>query len=156
MFLLQLGFVTVDTNQFLASLLDRFDLTSWFLGSTAHTSYDSQQTIFMVEELLNLLIVCVCEKANIMGISMAEKIRREIIHNLCLGICAYSELTKRIPERITEHPEFDRILLEVAKFRSPEGVNDNGLYELKKNTFNKLIPTFGITVETIEKKLKIF
>ncbi|CEJ03530.1 hypothetical protein RMCBS344292_17511 [Rhizopus microsporus] len=137
-FLLQLGFVTVDTNQFLASLLDRFDLTSWFLGSTAHTSYDSQQTIFMVEELLNLLIVCVCEKANIMGISMAEKIRREIIHNLCLGICAYSELTKRIPERITEHPEFDRILLEVAKFRSPEGVNDNGLYELKEEYFQQV------------------
>ncbi|KAG1248656.1 hypothetical protein G6F68_013703 [Rhizopus microsporus] len=92
----------------------------------------------MVEELLNLLIVCVCERANVTGMSMIEKIRREIIHNLCLGISAYSDLTKRIPERITEHPEFDSILLDVAKFRKPEGVNDHGLYELKEEFFKEV------------------
>ncbi|KAG0916086.1 hypothetical protein G6F33_002727 [Rhizopus arrhizus] len=137
-FLLQTGFVIIDSNQFLATLLDRFDLISWFLGDTTHENYDSQQTIFMVEELLNLLIVCVCERANVTGMSMIEKIRREIIHNLCLGISAYSDLTKRIPERITEHPEFDSILLDVAKFRKPEGVNDHGLYELKEEFFKEV------------------
>ncbi|KAG1474917.1 hypothetical protein G6F56_000048 [Rhizopus delemar] len=137
-FLLQLGFTVIEPNQFLATLLDRFDLVPWFLGDTAHLNYDGQQTIFMVEELLNLLIVCVCERANMVGMSMVDKIRREIIHNLCLGITAYSDLTKRIPERITEHPEFDRILLEVAKFRKPEGVNDHGLYQLKEEYFEKV------------------
>ncbi|KAI8087544.1 hypothetical protein BDF21DRAFT_491976 [Thamnidium elegans] len=134
-FLLQLGFVTIQPNQFLATLLDRFDLVSWFLGKNGHDYYDASQTVFMVEEILNLLIVIACERANISGMSIQDKIRREIIHNLCLGSSAYSELTKRIPERITEHPEFDRILSEVAKFKSPDGVNDHGLYELKDEYF---------------------
>ncbi|KAI9244727.1 hypothetical protein BY458DRAFT_560944 [Sporodiniella umbellata] len=137
-FLLQLGFTVIEANQFLATLLDRFDLIAWFLGDTKHTNYDGQQTIFMVEELLNLLIVCVCERANMTGMSIQDKIQREIVHNLCLGITAYSDLTKRIPERITEHPEFDRILLKVAKFRKPEGVSDHGLYQLKEEYFDQV------------------
>lgn len=135
-FLLQLGFSTIDSNRFLATLLDRFDLGSWFMGQTKHGYYDPSQTVFMVEEILNLLIVCACERANIVGMSIQDKIRREIIHNLCLGTSAYSELTKRIPERITEHPDFDKILSQVAHFKSPDGVNDHGTYELKQEYFD--------------------
>ncbi|KAI8369913.1 hypothetical protein EDC96DRAFT_503828 [Choanephora cucurbitarum] len=134
-FLLQLGFAILDSNRFLATLLDRFDLTSWFLGTKKHEAYDHSQTVFMVEELLNLLIVISCERANVSGMSIREKIRREIIHSLCLGSSAYSELTKHIPERITEHPEFDHILNQVAHFKSPDGVNDHGTYELKDEYF---------------------
>ncbi|KAI8373902.1 hypothetical protein BD560DRAFT_350498 [Blakeslea trispora] len=134
-FLLQLGFATLDSNRFLATLLDRFHLISWFLGTKTHETYDHSQTVFMVEELLNLLIVISCERANVSGMSILDKIRREIIHSLCLGSSAYSELTKHIPERITEHPEFDRILNQVAHFKSPDGVNDHGTYELKNEYF---------------------
>jgi E3 ubiquitin-protein ligase UBR1 len=134
-FLLQLGFVTLPPNRFLTTLLDRFDLVDWFLGKKTHDYYDASQTIFMVEEILNLLIVIACERANVSGMSILDKIRREIIHNLCLSSSAYSDLTKRIPERITEHPEFDRILAEVAHFKSPDGVNDHGSYELKDEYF---------------------
>ncbi|KAF7728893.1 hypothetical protein EC973_005288 [Apophysomyces ossiformis] len=135
-FLLQLGFVTVEPNRFLATLMDRFDLVPWFLGDVKHEQYDSSQTVFMAEELLNLLIICACERANVTGLSIQEKIRREIIHNLCLGQAAYSELTKRIPERLTEHADFDRILSEVAHFKAPDSVNDHGLYELKDEYYN--------------------
>lgn len=133
--MLQLGFATLPPNRFLATLLDRFDLVKWFLGNKTHDNYDASQTVFMVEELLNLLIVIACERANISGMSITDKIRREIVHNLCLGSSAYSDLTKRIPERITEHPEFDRILASVAHFKSPDGVNDHGSYELKEEHF---------------------
>lgn len=134
-FLLQLGFVTLPPNRFLATLLDRFDLVKWFLGNKTHEYYDASQTVFMVEEILNLLIVIACERANVSGMSITDKIRREIIHNLCLGSSAYSDLTKRIPERITEHTEFDRILATVTNFKSPDGVNDHGSYELKEEHF---------------------
>lgn len=134
-FLLQLGFVTLPPNRFLATLLDRFDLVKWFLGNKTHEYYDVSQTVFMVEEILNLLIVIACERANVSGMSITDKIRREIIHNLCLGSSAYSDLTKRIPERITEHTEFDRILATVTNFKSPDGVNDHGSYELKEEHF---------------------
>ncbi|RCI05259.1 hypothetical protein CU098_012350, partial [Rhizopus stolonifer] len=137
-FLLQMGFATLNSNRFLATILDRFDLVSWFLGKKTHESYDASQTVFMVEELLSLLIVIACERANVSGMSIHDKIRREIIHNLCLGSSAYSELTKHIPERITEHPDFDRILAEVAHFKSPDGVNDHGSYELKDEYFGSV------------------
>ncbi|KAG0171555.1 hypothetical protein DFQ28_000812 [Apophysomyces sp. BC1034] len=140
-FLLQLGFVTVEPNRFLATLMTRFDLVPWFLGDIKHEQYDSSQTVFMAEELLNLLIVCACERANVTGLSVQHKIRREIIHNLCLGHAAYSELTKRIPERLTEHADFDRILSEVANFKAPDSVNDHGLYDLK-DEFYSCIDTY--------------
>lgn len=125
----------MSPNRFLVTLLDRFDLVDWFLGKKTHNYYDVSQTVFMVEEMLNLLIVIACERANVSGMSILDKIRREIVHNLCLGSSAYSDLTKRIPERITEHPEFDRILAEVAHYKSPDGVNDHGTYELKDEYF---------------------
>lgn len=105
------------------------------MGKKTHSYYDASQTVFMVEEILNLLIVIICERANVSGMSILDKIRREIVHNLCLGSSAYSDLTKRIPERITEHPEFDRILADVAHFKSPDGVNDHGSYELNNEYF---------------------
>ncbi|KAI8394291.1 uncharacterized protein BYT42DRAFT_508324 [Radiomyces spectabilis] len=131
-FLLQFGFIMVDPELLLVTLLDRFDLKSWFQGETTHEQYDTTQTVFMVEELLNLLIVSACERANATSMSIQEKIRREIIHNLCLGPTACSELVKRIPERLSEHPDFDRVLAEVASFRPPGGINDHGMYELKE------------------------
>ncbi|KAI8969011.1 hypothetical protein BDF20DRAFT_916425 [Mycotypha africana] len=137
-FLLQFGFVTIPSNRFLATLLDRFNLVDWFMGKQNHDTYDSTQLVFMVEDLLNLLIVIISERANIDGMSITDKVRREIVHNLCLGSSAYSDLSKRIPERIAEHPEFDRILLEVANFKSPEGVNDHGVYELKDDYFSMI------------------
>ncbi|KAI9027159.1 hypothetical protein CLU79DRAFT_26254 [Phycomyces nitens] len=137
-FLLQLGFVTIDPSRFLVTLMDRFDLVSWFMGTTKHDNYDPSQTVFMAEEILNLLVVCISERANVTGMSIQGKIRREIIHNLCLEPAAYSELIKRIPERLSEHPDFDSILSSVANFRTPMGVNDHGRYELQPEWFSEV------------------
>ncbi|KAI7901919.1 uncharacterized protein BX663DRAFT_474522 [Cokeromyces recurvatus] len=137
-FLLQLGFATVQPNHLLVTLLDRFDLINWFLGKKNHNIYDTPQTVFMVEELLNLLIVIVCERANLTGMSILDKARREIIHGLCLGPAAYSDLAKRIPEHITEHPKFDHVLTTIAHFKTPDGVNDHGIYELKEEYFTEV------------------
>ncbi|KAI9304495.1 hypothetical protein BJ944DRAFT_202608 [Cunninghamella echinulata] len=137
-FLLQLGLATLPPNLSLVTLMDRFDLVNWFQGDTKHVQYDNTQTVFMVEEILNILIVCMCEHSNIIGATMQDKIRREIIHNLCLGLSSYSELTKRIPERLTEHHEFDRILSTVANFKAPDGIHDHGRYELKSEYFDEV------------------
>ncbi|CAO3609919.1 unnamed protein product [Cunninghamella blakesleeana] len=137
-FLLQLGLATLPSNLTLVTLMDRFDLVDWFQGDTKHKQYDNTQTVFMVEEILNILIVCICEHSNIIGASMQDKIRREIIHNLCLGLSSYSELTKRIPERLTEHYDFDRILSTVANFKAPDGIHDHGRYELKSECFDEV------------------
>ncbi|KAI8141720.1 hypothetical protein BJV82DRAFT_645135 [Fennellomyces sp. T-0311] len=142
MFLLQLAFASVDSNQLLTTLMDRFGLVTWFLGNRDHTQYDAGQSTFMVEELLNLLIVCACERSNITCMSIEDRIRREIIHSLCLNPIAYSELIKRIPDRLHEHVSFDHLLSELGQFKAPTGVNDTGTYSLKEEYFRHVDPYF--------------
>ncbi|KAG2227906.1 hypothetical protein INT45_002144, partial [Circinella minor] len=142
LFLLQLGLAHVEPNQFLTTLMDRFGLVSWFLGDREHAQYDASQSTFMVEELLNLLIVCVCERTNVSGMSIESRIRQEIVHNLCLHSSTYSELIKRIPDRLHEHVSFDLLLYELGQFKPPVGVNDTGSYSLKDEYFNEVDPYF--------------
>ncbi|KAI9318249.1 hypothetical protein BX666DRAFT_1936511 [Dichotomocladium elegans] len=141
-FLLQFAFVSIDPNLVLVTLMDRFDLIDWFKGETQHKQYDSTQATFMVEEMLYLLIVCASERSNATHASITEKIRREIIHHLCLGPSVYSELTKRIPERFAEKLEFDQILNEVALYRPPTSLMDSGRYELRDEYYDCIDPYF--------------
>ncbi|KAI8143673.1 hypothetical protein BJV82DRAFT_558238 [Fennellomyces sp. T-0311] len=141
-FLLQFAFVTMDPSYVLATLMDRFDLTAWFAGDTEHSQYDTMQATFMVEEILYLLILCVSERTNATHKSIQDKIRREIIHHLCLGSTVYSELVKRVPERLTEHNDFDGILNEVAIFKAPVSLNDSGRYELREQYYDNVDPYF--------------
>ncbi|KAF9580550.1 hypothetical protein BGW38_002748 [Lunasporangiospora selenospora] len=141
-FLLQVAMVLFDPEQFLVTALDRFELLEWFSGKREHPTYDLLQIVFMAEELLTLLIVCVSDRVNADGFTVEQEIRREIIHGLCLKPIAYSELTKRIPERLTEHVRFDDTLKELATYRPPDGITDHGLYELKDIFFDEVDPYF--------------
>ncbi|KAF9432410.1 hypothetical protein BGZ76_010843 [Entomortierella beljakovae] len=141
-FLLQVAMVLFDPEHFLAIALDRFELLDWFSGQREHSTYDLLQIVFMAEELLTLLIVCVSDRVSTAGFTIEQEIRREIVHGLCLKPIAYSELTKRIPERLTEHVKFDDTLKELASYRAPDGITDHGLYELKDQFFDEVDPYF--------------
>ncbi|KAG0348681.1 hypothetical protein BG004_004502 [Podila humilis] len=141
-FLLQVSMILFDPELFLATALDRFELLEWFSGQREHETYDLLQIVFMAEELLTLLIVCVSDRVNTAGFTIEQEIRREIVHGLCLKPIAYSELTKRIPERLTEHAKFDDTLKELASYRAPDGITDHGLYELKDPFFDEVDPYF--------------
>ncbi|KAF9431062.1 hypothetical protein BGZ94_009987 [Podila epigama] len=141
-YLLQVSMILFDPELFLATALDRFELLDWFSGQREHATYDLLQIVFMAEELLTLLIVCVSDRVNTAGFTIEQEIRREIVHGLCLKPIAYSELTKRIPERLTEHVKFDDILKELASYRPPDGITDHGLYELKDQFFDEVDPYF--------------
>ncbi|KAF9180948.1 hypothetical protein BGZ51_005784 [Haplosporangium sp. Z 767] len=141
-FLLQVAMVLFEPEHFLVTALDRFELLEWFSGQREHSTYDLLQIVFMAEELLTLLIVCVSDRVNAAGFTIEQEIRREIVHGLCLKPIAYSELTKRIPERLTEHVKFDDTLKELATYRAPDGITDHGLYELKDQFFDEVDPYF--------------
>ncbi|KAI1315623.1 hypothetical protein EDD11_000575 [Mortierella claussenii] len=141
-FLLQIAMVLFEPEHFLVTFLDRFELLQWFSGQREHSTYDLLQIVFMAEELLTLLIVCVSDRVSAAGFSIEQEIRREIVHGLCLKPIAYSELTKRIPERLTEHAKFDDTLKELASYRAPDGITDHGLYELKDQFFDEVDPYF--------------
>ncbi|KAG2173607.1 hypothetical protein INT43_005025 [Umbelopsis isabellina] len=142
-FLVQLGFSVVDPDTLLATLLDRFQLDAWFADKAEQPEcYDASQLIFMVEELLNLLIVCVAERANATGMTLEQKVQREIIHSLCLSPLPHSDLVKSIPDRLHENFAFDTILSSVAHLKQPEGLHDLGQYELLNKHFDEVDPYF--------------
>ncbi|RIA96511.1 hypothetical protein C1645_707932 [Glomus cerebriforme] len=141
-FLLQTAFIVLDPNIVLATILDRFDLVEWFNGGANHKIYDNSQLTFIAEELLTLLIICVSERSNAAGLTIEQEIKREIIHGLCLGPIAYSELTKRIPERLTQDSMFDEILAKLANYRAPDSLTDHGIYDLHDEYFDEVDPYF--------------
>ncbi|KAJ2745977.1 E3 ubiquitin-protein ligase ubr1 [Coemansia sp. BCRC 34301] len=131
-----------DTDHILMTLLDRFGLYDWFSGRPLNSRvYEPFHLQYMVEEFLNLLIVIVSERHVATGKNSLDLARREIVHG-CLSPISYSELSKKIPERLAEHTEFDNLLQQMADFRGPVSVMDFGLYELKDEYLDEVDPYF--------------
>ncbi|KAJ2469080.1 E3 ubiquitin-protein ligase ubr1, partial [Coemansia sp. RSA 2322] len=131
-----------DPDHILMTLLDRFGLYDWFSGRAQSSRvYEPFHLQYMVEEFLNLLIVIVSERHVATGKNALDLARREIVHG-CLSPISYSELSKKIPERLAEHTEFDNLLQQMADFRGPVSVMDFGLYELKDDYLDEVDPYF--------------
>lgn len=142
LFILQSAFVILDPNLVLVSALDRFQLLGWFSGEMESPIYDDNQLSCMVEEFLYVVITCLSEYGNAKHLSIRDAIRRELIHALAVGPCGFTDICKRVAERLVEDVSFENILLEVATFKSPETTTDSGLYELKDKFYDEVNPYF--------------
>jgi E3 ubiquitin-protein ligase UBR1 len=142
LFLIQASFVILDANLIIVSLMDRFQLVDWFSGKHAHPLYDTPQTFSMVEEFLYVLITCMSETGNARKLTLQDNIRRELIHALASGPCVFTDILKRLAERMVDDVRFEGILNEVANFKSPESTSDSGLYELKDELYDEVDPFF--------------
>ncbi|KIK56391.1 hypothetical protein GYMLUDRAFT_1016120 [Collybiopsis luxurians FD-317 M1] len=143
LFILQVALVIMDPNTVIVTILDRFGLLQFFSGghySLHHPVYDSTQLTGMVEELLYVLIAILSENANVSQMSVADQARREIVHALALGPSSYTDLIKRISERLVDDAAFEKMLKDTTKFRAPEGNSDTGTYELKDECFDEVNP----------------
>ncbi|KAJ2271777.1 E3 ubiquitin-protein ligase ubr1, partial [Coemansia sp. RSA 451] len=131
-----------DTDHILMTLVDRFGLYDWFSGRPhASRIYEPFHIQYMVEEFLNLLIVIVSERHVATGKNALDLARREIVHG-CLSPISYSELSKKVPERLAENTEFDNLLQKMADYRGPTGIMDFGQYELKDEFLDEVDPYF--------------
>ncbi|KAG8769360.1 hypothetical protein FRC12_005006 [Ceratobasidium sp. 428] len=130
-FLLQSFLVILDPDLVLVTALDRFGLREFFSGSLTHPIYDGVALPAMVEEWLYVLITLLSEH------SRAPPVRREIVHGLALGACTYTELTKRVAERLADESAFDAALRDVALFDAQAG-----RYELKPECYDEVNPFF--------------
>ncbi|KAK0521984.1 E3 ubiquitin-protein ligase ubr1 [Tilletia horrida] len=142
LYLLQCGFVLLNQQQWLATLMDRYDVVDFFTGDFSHDVLDPHQLIYIVEEFLLLLIALLSEPCKAANWSVERQIRREIIHALALGQGTYTETSKLISERLTDHHNFDRILMQVSNFRAPDGTTDLGIFELKDEFYDEVQPFF--------------
>ena len=142
LFILQSAFVILDPEIILVSILDRFQLLPWFSGDVTLSPYEGSHLSSMVEELLYVVITCVSEPGNAQQLPLPVAARRELIHALAVGPCSFTDLCKRVAERMVEDVCFEHVLLDVAHFKPPETTTDSGLYELKDSCFDEVNPYF--------------
>ena len=142
LFILQTALVVLDPNTVIVSMLDRFQLLGYFSGATLHPSYDTSHLSGMVEEFLYVLVTILTETASATKMPLPEAIRREIIHALAVGPCTFTDLVKRVAERMVDDVCFERVLKEVAHFKAPESTADFGTYELKDEAYDEVNPFF--------------
>ncbi len=142
LFILQTALVILPPDLVLVTILDRFSLLEYFSGSYLQSQYEGTQLGSMVEELFYVLITILSENANACKMPMHLAIRREIVHALAMGPCSFSDLVKRVAERLVDDSSFEGMLREVANFRPPEGPTETGLYELKEEAFDEVNPFF--------------
>ncbi|KAF8910386.1 hypothetical protein CPB85DRAFT_1413971 [Mucidula mucida] len=141
-FMLQIALAVLDPNTVIVTILERFGLVGYFSGATLHPLYEGSQLASMVEEVLYIFITILSEASSANKLPVSTQIRREIIHALALGPCSYTDLVKRVAERLVEDVSFEKVLMEVATFRSPESITDTGVYELKDQVFDEVNPFF--------------
>lgn len=142
LFIVQTALVVLDPNTVIVTILDRFGLLGYFGGAFLHSTYEGPQLSSMVEEVLYVLITIFSENGNASKMPIHVAVRREIVHALAMGPCSFTDLVKRVAERLVDDVCFERVLKEVANFRAPESSTDSGLYELKDEAFSEVNPFF--------------
>lgn len=153
--LLQAGLVLCGDDseslgeRFLAQMIDRFDLGNWVNGDyDLPESCDEQQRLDVTEEFYHLLIVLLSERQNLIpGPDNADfhikAIQRDIAHVLCFKPLSFSDISARLTDRVADAEEFDSVLEDMTNFRSPEGLNDSGTFELHPEHIEMVDPYYA-------------
>ncbi|GAA5856549.1 hypothetical protein JCM8547_005859 [Rhodosporidiobolus lusitaniae] len=158
LFFLQTALVVLDPAQVVASILDRFDLVDWLtLPSPSpsfpsadldplaftHPTYEPDQALSMMDELLNLLLTLFTDPVHSVPLSPLATLKRELIHILALGPSVYSDLLRHLSDRFSDDPNIDRLLAQVARFKPPSGSTDQGTYTLRDEFLREVDPYFA-------------
>lgn len=141
---LQIGASLIESNEFLIHCLNKFNLINW-----ASSDFDKQhqkisaediilETINLVEEFLHLIIVLVGERycPGLSYVTAKDKIKKEIIQHLCIKPLLHSELTKNLPDEISDTTIIDEVVSELADFKRGQG-SVKGVYELKNEYYDQ-------------------
>lgn len=142
LFILQTSLIILDPNTVIVSILDRFKLLQFFRGAVVHPIYEGPQLSSMVEEALYVIITLLTENGSATKLPLPNAVRREIIHALAAGPCTYTDLVKRVSERMADDVCFEHVLRQVANFRAPEATTDTGSYELKDALYDEVNPFY--------------
>lgn len=138
--ILQIGASLIESNEFLIHVLNKFNLINWaspdYEATSLQPSEDDtlRQVINMVDEMLELLIVIIGER-HIPGIGITneeDKIKKEIIQQLCIKPFTHSELSRSLLESQRDRDDsIENIIESAAVFKKPNQSDKIGVYELK-------------------------
>ncbi|KAF2402486.1 hypothetical protein EJ06DRAFT_490957 [Trichodelitschia bisporula] len=145
-FMVQVALVVCRPATVLASIVDRFNVTSWITGDYQQIAgQEEQQRMDVAEDFVHLLIVLLSDRTNLIPLEddphpQVSTARRDIIHALCFKPLLYSELTSKMADKLSESEEFDKLLDELAVYKPPEGLSDYGTFALKPQFLEELDP----------------
>ncbi|RLU23362.1 hypothetical protein DMN91_003566 [Ooceraea biroi] len=143
--LLQVGASLIESNEFLIHVLNKFNLLNWAqtdfeTNALKNPEEDSmRQTINLVEECLGLLITIIGERY-VPGVGQViadDRLKKEIIQQLCIKPLSHSELNKTLPEDVLHlETNIERVINEVADFTKPSQASaGKGVYKLKPHLY---------------------
>uniref|UniRef100_A0A1B0DIL8 E3 ubiquitin-protein ligase n=1 Tax=Phlebotomus papatasi TaxID=29031 RepID=A0A1B0DIL8_PHLPP len=143
---LQIGASLIESNEFLIHLINKFNLMNW-VSPTPWTSseVDSRfteeenvrQRINMVDEFLELLIIIIGERymPGIGQVTEEDRIKKEIIQQLCIKPFSHSELNRTLPD-FQHETGMESVINAVAIFNKPAQADRKGVYELKEEFYD--------------------
>lgn len=144
--LLQVGASLIESNEFLIHILNKFNLLNWAnpdfeVNALKNPEEDSmRQTINLVEEFLGLLIIIIGER-HIPGVGQVtadDRLKKEIIQQLCIKPLSHSELNKTLPDDVHLETGMERVIHEVAEFKKPAQMSaGKGIYEIKPHLYTE-------------------
>lgn len=142
--LMQVGAALIESNEFLIHILNKFNLMNWAdpdfeTNTLKNPEEDSiRQTINLVEEFLGLLITIVGERQvpGIGKMTADDRLKKEIIQQLCIKPMSHSELNKTLPDGAHHETGLERVINDVADFKRPsQSSAGKRLYELKPHLY---------------------
>jgi len=162
---LQVASLVLDSDVFLTSLLDRFEVMDWFRGKTYANKrgFSDEKVNLLVDEFLLLIIKILTFRKEINGKGFEGNLRNEIIHLLIKKPLSFSEIAGRVEKKYLELEKditsnIEAILEEVSSFKFPYGIADRGTYELKTKYYEEADPYFySLSLndrETAKQKIK--
>eukprot|EP01125_Pyxidicula_operculata_P007468 TRINITY_DN2540_c0_g1_i3.p1 TRINITY_DN2540_c0_g1~~TRINITY_DN2540_c0_g1_i3.p1 ORF type:complete len:1644 (+),score=354.57 TRINITY_DN2540_c0_g1_i3:84-5015(+) len=147
--LLQIAYVLLnDSNHFITTLIDRFDIDTYLhLKKMTASEDEDRRLVGMVEGLLYTVVFMLNARKNI-GISTEdEQIKHELIQFLWLGKKTHSEIETVVGDETIKGENFEEILSTIAQFQPPTGFQSGG-YVLKqscKSLYTPLYPYYSLT-----------
>lgn len=141
--ILQIGASLIQNDEFLIHILNKFNLLNWteesYKPTFANPEEDNfRQIINMVDEFLELLIIIIGERyvPGISNVTDDDRIKKEIIQQLCIKSLSHSELNKSLNDEYGHENDIENVIDDVAVFDKPANTEKKGVYILKDNYYN--------------------
>lgn len=143
--ILQMGASLIESNEFLIHIMNKFNLLQWTEENYKPVLPSSEedtlrQIINMVDEFLELLIIIVGER-HVLGIgriSEEDRVKKEIIQQLCIKPLSHSELNKALNDEHGHGHESDieLVINDIANFEKSTSADKKGVYKLKDEFYH--------------------
>lgn len=160
LFLLQLCASYLDSDWFVQTVLERFQVWEWFSFKEPNKlNYLSQEQVLpMLEGALTFLATLVDVQTN-MGMSEEEITRQEMISLLCMNDRTHSQLMELLPEKCgttSQNKDFESILSQIADYKAPNfeagGNMVQGIYVPKAEIWEKEYDPIHVLLRAVQRR----